>query len=147
MSSLYTQQSDPPPYTPVKPKPGELCTCCGLVVPYRQPLRAGRKHPETSHAAARVANRKADSRAARALRMLDAAGTEGMTDDEIDAATGWGSHSTTPLMNALRNSREVGWVFDGTGIAIKRTTRKGNAARVNVLAKHAKLPDQAGAAA
>lgn len=120
------------------PKPGQVCQCCGLVVPSMvRRLRAGRKHPETAHAAAEVASVRLSDRSAFVLEYLASRGTLGATDDEVDAATGWGHQCTTPVMNALRNSRRIAWAFCDDGSPFKRKTRKGNHARVNVLAKYA----------
>ncbi len=100
-------------------------------------MRAGRGHPKVSHDAAENANRSLSERAASVIAYLDRMGRQGATDDEIDVVFGWGHQSTTPVTNALRNARKIGWDQDAEGKPIKRLTRSGRHwAHVNVLAKH-----------
>lgn len=123
-----------------KPKPGECCPTCERIVPYDHGLRASKRRPKTSKDAAKVANVSADSRKCIVLRILAERGPYGATDDEIDAITNWKHQCTTPVMNALRHERRIGWVLDktGSGWLVKRVrdTRKGHAAMVNVLSIH-----------
>jgi len=120
-----------------KPRHGTCCPTCGLVVELPPKLRAGKDHPETAHGAAAVANKSLGARQQAIIAFLGRVGAAGATDDEIDAAIGWGHQCTTPVMHSLRKSRMVAWVFDSDGDPVKRNTRKGNPARVNVLAKYA----------
>lgn len=120
------------------PKPGQCCQTCGLVVPSKSiRLIVGKNHPETSRAAVRAANLSVSARGVIACGILADRGPLGATDDEIDALTGWGHQCTTPIMNRLRKTRMVAWAFDESGKSVKRDTRKGNPARVNVLDEYA----------
>jgi hypothetical protein len=122
---------------PPKPKPGQRCSCCGLVVPLSSRLTVGKDHPDTSRQAVDVANTRLNERHHAAVLMLGDLGVYGATDDEVDAATGWGHQCTTPVMNYLRKQRVVAWNHGADGRPVKRRTRKGNPARVNVLARYA----------
>lgn len=128
MTTLFDQ--------PKQPGPGECCPTCQHIVPHLLRLRAGRKHPKVSHDAAENANRSLSERAAAVIAHLDRMGRQGATDDEIDVVFGWGHQSTTPVTNALRNARKIGWAQDEAMMPIKRLTRSGHWAHVNVLAKH-----------
>lgn len=133
---LFAAQAEPAVrVTP--PKPGQRCPTCSLVVPVQPRLRVGSEHPETARAAERTANKILDVRSMTVIELLKSAAVEGLTDDDIDAVTGWGHQSTTPVMHSLRASRAVAWKFDVDGKNVTRLTRKGNSARVNVLAKYA----------
>lgn len=120
-----------------QPRPGQRCPTCNHIVPVPPPLRAGKYHPETSHDAAMLAEKARTTRQAAAIELLGKAGGDGLTDDEIDCITKWGHQCTTPIMWSLRKSRLIGWAYDEFGKVRTRKTRKGHAARVNVLGDYA----------
>lgn len=114
--------------------PGTCCQACGLLVPFPPKLRAGKNHPETSHAAAAASNKLMPERRAEIYRRLHEAGAAGLTDDEMDILTAWGHASTSGLMSTLRKERRFAMLRDKEGkLCRKRLTRRGKQAGVNIL--------------
>lgn len=71
-----------------------------------------------------------------ALEVLDRAGTNGMTDEEVDTVLRLGHQCTTPLMTFLRYHEQVWHVAEDDGTPITRPTKRNKPAGVNVLAKY-----------
>jgi len=92
----------------------------------------GVHHPETSHAAANKVKKRDGSRrkAAEVVAWLRDRGLQGATDDEVDEYFKWGHQTSSAVMSQMRSQSSL-LVWMGTF----RNTRKGNKARVNVLAE------------
>ena len=93
----------------------------------RKVAPVGHRHPSTAHEAARKAKPSSGTRRYTVYRLIEAAGTtlrQGMTDDELEAATGRSHQSVSATRNTLMND---GLIEDS---GLRRRTQWGNDAIV-----------------
>ena len=115
--------------------PAEIvhCACCKAFKANRAPLerntvRVGKRSPETSqNAAERVLPRTGTKRKV-VFDLIEARGTLGLCDHEIERLTGWRIPSVTAVRNGLMND---GWIMDS---GERRKTPQGNGAIVWITA-------------
>jgi len=112
-------------------QPGTCCPTCKLIVPFLRAPRASASHSATSHTALESSGTKFSERCKAVLALLERAGANGMTDDELEEALGGGT-SLAPTCTSLRKARMIGWTFR-EGAPFRRQTRHGCLANVNVM--------------
>jgi hypothetical protein len=111
--------------------PAEIvhCACCKAYKANRAPVerntvRIGRRSPKTSQIAAERLLPRTGTKRKTVFELIQAAGSVGLCDHEIEDLTGWLHQSASSIRNGLMND---GWIKDS---GKRRKTPQGNGAIV-----------------
>lgn len=103
----------------------------------RNVTRVGRDHPDTSKKAAAAAFPRSGTKRRRIFDLIASKWPDGMTDDEIERATGWTHQSVSASRNSLAGD---GWIADSGDT--RKVAASGNDAIVWTLTGHGRREAQ-----